>query len=186
MAWRWRDTLPRLEPTLEALWPHVFFAFEAVAVAYTLLSIVILFRRADRSGEADAAETRLTEAGHWPAVDVFICTYNEPLHVLEKSILPALAIDYGPKTVWVLDDTRRDWLKAYCGEVGARYVSRPDNTGAKAGNLNNGLRISAEATAAPLILVLDADFAPQADILKRMVGLLEDPAVAVVQSPQFF
>lgn len=186
MAWRWRDTLPRLEPTLEALWPHVFFAFEAVAVAYTLLSIVILFRRADRSGEADAAETRLTEAGHWPAVDVFICTYNEPLHVLEKSILPALAIDYGPKTVWVLDDTRRDWLRAYCEQVGARYVSRPDNRGAKAGNLNNGLRISAEATAAPLILVLDADFAPQANILKRMVGLFEDPAVAVVQSPQFF
>lgn len=185
-AWRWRDTLPRVEPTLEALWPYLFFAFEAVAVTYTLLSIAILFRRADRSGEADAAERRLTEAGQWPAVDIFICTYNEPLHVLEKSILPALAIDYGPKTVWVLDDTRRDWLKLYCDEVGARYVSRPDNKGAKAGNLNNGLRISAEFTAAPLILVLDADFAPQPNILKRMVGLVEDPAVAVVQSPQFF
>jgi cellulose synthase (UDP-forming) len=92
-GWRWHDTLPRLEPSLEALWPYVFFLFEAVAISYTLLSIVILLRRADRSPEAADAERRLEEAGFWPAVDIFICTYNEPLEVLEKSILPALAID---------------------------------------------------------------------------------------------
>lgn len=185
-VWRWHDTLPRLEPTIEALWPYLFFLFEAVAITYTLLSIVILLRRSDRSAEAAFAERQLGEAGFWPAVDIFICTYNEPLDVLEKSILPALAIDYGPKTVWVLDDTRRPWLKEYCDRVGARYVSRPDNKGAKAGNLNNGLAVSAAATRAPLILVLDADFAPQPNILKRMVGLFADPEVGVVQSPQFF
>jgi cellulose synthase (UDP-forming) len=37
-----------------------------------------------------------------------------------------------------------------------------------------------------LVLVLDADFAPLPNILKRMVGLFSDPEVAVVQSPQFF
>ncbi len=185
-VWRWHDTLPRLEPSIESLWPYLFFLFEAVAITYTLLSIVILFRRSDRSAEAAFAQHQLQAAGFWPAVDIFICTYNEPLEVLEKSILPALAIDYGPKAVWVLDDTRRPWLKEYCDKVGARYVSRPDNKGAKAGNLNNGLAISAGATRAPLILVLDADFAPQPNILKRMVGLFADPKVAVVQSPQFF
>jgi hypothetical protein len=30
---------------------------------------------------ADAAEAALTESGAWPAVDVLICTYNEPLAV---------------------------------------------------------------------------------------------------------
>ena len=185
-AWRWHDTLPRLEPTPDSLWPYLFFLFEAVAITYTLLSIVILLRRSDRSAEAAFAERQLQTAGFWPAVDIFICTYNEPLEVLEKSILPALSIDYGPKTVWVLDDTRRPWLREYCDKVGARYVSRPDNKGAKAGNLNNGLAISAAATRAPLILVLDADFAPQPNILKRMVGLFADPKVGVVQSPQFF
>jgi cellulose synthase (UDP-forming) len=184
--WRWHDTLPRLEPSMESLWPYLFFTFELVAIAYTLLSIVILLWRTDRSAEAAFAEARLTEAGFWPAVDIFICTYNEPLDVLEKSILPALAIDYGPKAVWVLDDTRRPWLKEYCDKVGARYVTRPDNKGAKAGNLNNGLAVSAAETRAPLILVLDADFAPQPNILKRMIGLFGDPQVAVVQSPQFF
>jgi len=28
------------------------------------------------------------------AVDVFICTYDEPLEILERSILSALALDY--------------------------------------------------------------------------------------------
>ena len=180
-VWRWHDTLPRFEPTIESLWPYLFFLFEGVAITYTLLSIAILLRRSDRSAEAAFAENQLQAAGFWPAVDIFICTYNEPLDVLEKSILPALAIDYGPKAVWVLDDTRRPWLKDYCDKVGARYVSRPDNKGAKAGNLNNGLAISAAATRAPLILVLDADFAPQPNILKRMVGLFADPAVGVVR-----
>ncbi len=185
-AWRWHETLPPVEFTAGSLWSYLFFTFEAVAILYTLMSIMILLRYKDRSAEADAAQARHEAAGDWPAVDIFICTYNEPLDVLEKSILPALAIDYGPKAVWVLDDTRRSWLRDYCRQVGANYLTRPDNKGAKAGNLNNGLAITAGLTNAPVILVLDADFAPQPDILKRMVGLLDDPRAAVVQSPQFF
>ncbi|HEX8418194.1 MAG TPA: cellulose synthase catalytic subunit, partial [Methylobacterium sp.] len=185
-SWRWFDTLPPFEIAAGPLWSYLFFALEAVALTYTLMSIVILFRAKDRSAEADVAQDRHEAAGDWPAVDIFICTYNEPLEVVEKSILPALAIDYGPKTVWVLDDTRRPWLREFCREVGANYITRPDNKGAKAGNLNNGLQFTAGATNAPLILVLDADFAPQPDILKRMVGLFDDPRAAVVQSPQFF
>ena len=37
-----------------------------------------------------------------------------------------------------------------------------------------------------VILVLDADFAPRPDFLKRTVGLLSNPDVAVVQTPQFY
>ncbi|CAO4156945.1 glycosyltransferase family 2 protein [Methylorubrum extorquens] len=184
--WRWSDTLPPLTPEAGALWSYLFFAAEMVAVVYTLLSVIILLRFKDRSTEADAAQARREASGEWPAVDIFICTYNEPREVVEKSILPSLAIDYEPKTVWVCDDTRRDWLRDYCEEVGARYITRPDNKGAKAGDLNNALRHTAERTDAPLILVLDADFAPQPNILKRMVGLFDDPKTGVVQSPQFF
>ncbi len=185
-AWRWHDTLPPFEWSISSLWPHVFFVFEGIAIVYTLLSIAILLRWIDRSAEADRGEHRLTTSGDWPAVDVFICTYNEPLEVVEKSIIPALAIDYPAFTVWVLDDTRRPWLRDYCEEVGARYITRADNKGAKAGNLNNGLRRTAAETNAPLILVLDADFAPNRNILRRMVGLFDDPRAAVVQTPQFF
>ena len=138
--------------------------------------------------QADSAEALLDRSGDWPSVDVFICTYNEKLEVLEKAIIAALALDY-PRdrvTIWVLDDTRRAWLRTYCEEVGARYLTRPDNHHAKAGNLNSGWRQTAEITNAPLILVLDADFAPQRQMLRRMVGLFLDPKVGVVQTPQFY
>ncbi|KQT84268.1 cellulose synthase catalytic subunit [Methylobacterium sp. Leaf466] len=184
--WRWHDTLPRIEPGLDKLWPYLFFGFEMVAILYTLMSIVILVRFKDRSAEADREGARLAASGEWPAVDIFICTYNEPLDVVEKSIIPALAVDYPNVTVWVCDDTRRGWLKDFCEEVGANYLTRADNEGAKAGNLNNALRLTETRSNAPIILVLDADFAVAPNILKRAVGLFHDPRCAVVQTPQFF
>src|SRR5258707_8236237 len=125
-----------------------------------MMSIVILFRSIDRSGQADAAQNRMEREGDFPPVDIFICTYDEPLEILEKSILTALPLDYPDATVWVLDDTRRKWLREYCAAVGARYVNRDNNRDPKAGNLNNGLAVTAAQTNAPIILGLEADFAP--------------------------
>jgi len=184
--WRWHDTLPTFAFSVQNLWQYFFFAFEALAIVYTLISIVILFRNIDRSGQADDAQKGMQREGDFPAVDIFICTYDEPLEILERSILTALALDYPDATVWVLDDTRRGWLREYCAEAGARYITRGDNKDAKAGNLNNGLAVTAAQTNAPVILVLDADFAPRRDFLKRTVGLLLNPDVAVVQTPQFY
>ncbi len=185
--WRWQDTLPTFDFTLQALWPRLFITLEIVAVSYTLMSILILTRSVDRSRQADAAERRLADTGVQPAVDVFICTYDEPMEIVERSILAALALDYANKTVWVLDDTRREPLRAFCDEVGARHLTRPDNKGAKAGNLNNALSATAQQSNAPVILVLDADFAPRRDFLQRTVGLLlSEPDIAVVQTPQFY
>ena len=184
--WRWHDTLPTFAFSVQNLWQYFFFAFEALAIVYTLMSIVILFRNIDRSGQADDAQKGMQREGDFPAVDIFICTYDEPLEILERSILTALALDYPDATVWVLDDTRRGWLREYCAEAGARYITRGDNKDAKAGNLNNGLAVTAAQTNAPVILVLDADFAPRRDFLKRTVGLLLNPDVAVVQTPQFY
>jgi cellulose synthase (UDP-forming) len=184
--WRWHDTLPTFAFSVQNFWQYFFFAFEALAIVYTLMSIVILFRSIDRSGQADDAQKKMEREGDFPPVDIFICTYDEPLEILERSILTALALDYPDATVWVLDDTRRGWLREYCAEAGARYITRADNKDAKAGNLNNGLALTAAQTNAPVILVLDADFAPRRDFLKRTVGLLLDPDVAVVQTPQFY
>jgi cellulose synthase (UDP-forming) len=184
--WRWHDTLPTFAFSVQNFWQYFFFAFEALAIVYTLMSIVILFRSIDRSGQADDAQKKMERKGDFPPVDIFICTYDEPLEILERSILTALALDYPDATVWVLDDTRRGWLREYCAEAGARYITRADNKDAKAGNLNNGLALTAAQTNAPVILVLDADFAPRRDFLKRTVGLLLNPDVAVVQTPQFY
>ena len=186
-AWRWHDTLPGFALTAESLWPRLFISFEFIAILYTLISIVILFRSIDRKAQADAAEVELAKSGIYPAVDIFICTYDEPLEVVERSILSALSLDYPCATVWVLDDTRRDWLRTYCERVGARHLTRPHNKDAKAGNLNSALAATARLSNAPIILVLDADFAPRRDFLRRTVGLLmSEPDAAVLQTPQFY
>src|SRR5258707_7504223 len=111
-----------------------------------MMSIVILFRSVDGSGQADAAQNRMEREGDFPPVDIFICTYDEPLEILEKSILTALALDYPDASVWVLDDTRRKWLREYCAAAGARYVTRDSNRHAKAGKLDNGLAVTAGQT----------------------------------------
>lgn len=186
-VWRFTDTLPEWRMDFPSLWAHAFFGFESLTIAYTLISIVIMTRTSDHSAEADAGEAALRRGREAPPVDIFIATYNEGLDVLEKTIVAALDIDYPNFRVWVLDDTRRDWLREFCDQVGARYVTRPDNAHAKAGNLNNGLRHSAELDGgAPFIMVLDADFAPNRNILLRIVGLFDDPQVGVVQTPQFY
>ena len=185
--WRWNDTLPAFALSAQSLWPRLFISFELIAILYTLMSIVILFRSTDRTAQAEAAQEVLADNNAYPAVDVFICTYDEPLEVVERSIVSALALDYPNATVWVLDDTRREWLGEYCERVGARHLTRPDNKGAKAGNLNYGHTATARETDAPVILVLDADFAPRRDFLKRTVGLLlSESDVAIVQTPQFY
>ncbi|HSW18388.1 MAG TPA: efflux transporter outer membrane subunit, partial [Ramlibacter sp.] len=187
VVWRLAETLPPADLGFGTLVAWVFLVFEMISILYTLMSIQMLTGRRDNSALADAGEAALRRRGaDVPAVDVFICTYNEEIAVLEKSILSAQAIDYPRLTVWVLDDTRRDWLRDYCATKGVRYARRPDNSHAKAGNLNNGLRQSAAATNAPFIMVLDADFAPQRNIVYRMLGLFDDPKVGLVQTPQFY
>ncbi|WP_049621757.1 glycosyltransferase [Frateuria defendens] len=185
--WRTGETLPDPSHGFASVWAYVFYAFEMISILYTLAAIVVMVRRRDARPAADAGEARLRAAGRdVPAVDVFIATYNEDLAVLEKTIVAAKAIDYPHVNVWVLDDTRRDWLRDYCARLGVHYARRPDNSHAKAGNLNNGLKLSAQSTNAPYILVLDADFAPQKDILYRVLGLFAEPKVALVQTPQFY
>lgn len=185
--WRSTDTLPDPSHGFASVWSYIFYFFEMVSIVYTLATMVVMVRRRDSRPFADAGEARLRAAKHQvPAVDVFIATYNEDLQILEKTIVAAKAIDYPHVNVWVLDDTRRDWLRDYCARMGVHYARRPDNRHAKAGNMNNGLKLSAQTTHAPYILVLDADFAPQKNILYRVLGLFREPKVALVQTPQFY
>jgi cellulose synthase (UDP-forming) len=116
-------------------------------------------------------------------VDVFIPTYNEGLDVLEKTVVGAKHLDYPNFKVWVLDDGKRSWLKDFCDSMDVGYLTRPDNSHAKAGNLNNGLR----HTSGELFAIFDADFVPATNFLKRTVGFfLHHEDIGIVQTPQHF
>src|SRR5690606_33821181 len=58
------------------------------------------------------------------------------------------------------------------------YVRRPDRTGYKAGALDHGLKTAR----GELIAIFDADFVPQPDFLKKLVGHFQDPGVGMVQA----
>lgn len=117
-----------------------------------------------------------------PSVDVFIPTYNEPIQIVRRTVIGALAIDYPHKKVFVLDDGRRAEIEAMAKTLGCSYITRPDNHHAKAGNLNHALAL----TTGELIAIFDADHVPVQSFLKKTVGFFEDLKIALVQTAQHF
>ena len=121
----------------------------------------------------------------WPTIDVFIPSYNEPLEIVKPAIYGALAMDWpGHKmNVYLLDDGRREDFRRFCEEVGCGYIVRPDNKGAKAGNINHALA----QTNGEYIAIFDCDHVATRAFLQLTVGwLLRDRDLCMVQTPHHF
>ena len=121
--------------------------------------------------------------GH-QAIDVFLPSCGEPVELLDNTMRCVTTIRWqGPKTVYVLDDSGREEVRALAGRYGYRYVARA-NRGEmrKAGNLINAFGLSD----GEFIVVLDADFAARPDFLYETMPYTADPNVGVVQTAQFF
>ena len=134
----------------------------------------------------------------YPEVDIFIATYNEPAELLRRTINGCVHLKYPDRSkvhVWLCDDNRRPEMRALAEEMGIGYFDRPDNEGAKAGNLNHAMA----NTSAPYIVTLDADMIPRScfllktipyfvDAKKRSDALPEKKRVklGLLQTPQCF
>jgi cellulose synthase (UDP-forming) len=114
-------------------------------------------------------------------VDVYVCTYDEPFEVVAATLAGCRALTY-PHTTYLLDDGRRSEMEELARTAGAEYLTRPDNSHAKAGNINAAL----PHTEGELVLMLDADHVPMPDALDAMIGYFDDERVALVQSPHDF
>jgi len=185
LIWRGTDTLAPLGFTWDALASWSFYAIECAAMVSSLSAFVLLSRRRDRSPEADA------NFGWWgksqPKVAIFIATYNEEWPVLERTIAGAKALRWQNKTIYVLDDGRRDWLGEHCARLGVIHVTRPDNAHGKAGNINHALEMLRASGAPPdYVAVLDADFVPHLGFISRTLSLFKDEDIGLVQTPQHF
>ncbi len=134
----------------------------------------------------------------FPDVDIFIATYNEPDYLLAKTINGCKHLEY-PDTskvhIWLCDDNRRPEMRALAERMGIGYFDRPDNEGAKAGNLNAAMA----RTSAPYVVTLDADMIVQRGFLmqtipyfidsqRRNAGLPAEQQVklGLLQTPQCF
>lgn len=163
-AWTWRGANP------------VGFVALAIVETYNLVSLALLALAGWRWSPSIAPPP----SPGW-SVDVLICTYNEPDDVVEATLAGCAALRY-PHRTYLLDDGRRDSMRDLADRWGATWITRPDNSHAKAGNINHALT----KTDGDLIFFLDADHVPLPDALDMVVGYFDDPAVALVQSPHDF
>ena len=119
----------------------------------------------------------------WPDVDIFIATYNEPTELLRRTINGCKHMKYPDPSkvhIWVCDDNRRPQMHQLADEMGVGYFDRPDNKGAKAGNLNHALGL----TSAPYVVTFDADMIPKSDFLLKTVPYFVDAEIREQPLPE--
>jgi len=156
-------------------------------ILYYLISLCVNF---NSRGFDMAAHRKLVASWRpyrYPSLDIFLPVCGELLAVLHNTwshvyelirTYPGLAIAY------VLDDGASEGVAKMAADYGFTYMVRP-NRGwmKKAGNLRHGFNRSSSE----FILILDADFAPRADMPMEMLPYMAaDPSLGIVQSPQYF
>jgi len=181
LLWRSLSTL-NLSTPLNGVFSLGLFVMELLLLSGSLIQLILVLRSHDRRPEADRLSMDVLNGAFTPTVDILIPTYNEPSFILRRTVIGCQAMDYGPKTIYLLDDTRRPEVQALAEELGCEYRTRPDNRHAKAGNLNHAIA----HTQGEFIVVFDADFIPTKNFLTRTLGFFQDPQVALLQTPQSF
>ncbi|WP_418605484.1 glycosyltransferase family 2 protein [Georgenia sp. SUBG003] len=140
-----------------------------------------LFVPVDWDLNAPLATDQMQLDGVPVTVDVFITTYGEPVETIRATAAAARAMR-GRHETWILDDGRSPEVEALAAELGVRYLTRADNKGAKAGNINHALG----RTTGDYFVILDADFVPSPDLLVETVPFFAQEKVAFVQTPQVY
>ncbi len=158
-----------------------------VAIGLGYLAVIGRFLLDRARGARDPEAPALADAD-LPHVLLQIPVFNEPL-VTEQSLRCVAQLDW-PKNklrIQLLDDStdettaRAAAVIAELAPTGAviDHIRRSDRSGFKAGACAHGLKLTNE----PFVAMLDADFRPPPEWLKRTVPLfLADPRAGFVQS----
>lgn len=154
----------------------IFSVLMLLAELYGLFTGIAHFMMTWRLSKRKAAPPPMNKT-----VDIFIPTYNESIEIVERTVIAAVQMDY-PHTTWLLDDGNRPEFREMAERNGAKYIARPTNEHAKAGNLNYGLAHSS----GEFIGIFDADHVPSTNFIVAILGYFNNPNVAFVQTPQDF
>jgi hypothetical protein len=119
---------------------------------------------------------------------VFITVAGEPVELVAETVAAAKRMDYPAFAIHILNDgyvaKKDNWrdIEALASRMDVHCITRTVAGGAKAGNINNALRL----TTLPLIAIFDADHVPHRDFLRKTVGYFANERVGFVQTPQFY
>jgi len=177
--WRYTETLNWADPV--ALWLGLGLL---AAETYAWMVLILGFFQTIRPLNRKPAKLP-KDMETWPCVDVYIPTYNEPLSVVRLTAIAATSLDW-PKdklNIYILDDGKRSEFREFAEEIGVGYLDRPDNSHAKAGNLNHAMK----HTTGEYIAIFDCDHVPVRSFLQMTMGsFLKDEKVCLVQTPHHF
>jgi cellulose synthase/poly-beta-1,6-N-acetylglucosamine synthase-like glycosyltransferase len=122
-----------------------------------------------------------------PRVTMQLPIFNE-IYVVERLLRSVSELDYPRELlqIQVLDDSTDDTreITGSCTEelrrrgFDVQLIRRVDRTGFKAGALAVGL----DSGDGEFLCILDADFVPQPDLLKRTIDFFTDPKVGMIQT----
>ncbi len=155
----------------------VAFAALVLVESFNLLSLALLAF----AGWDWHQEPASPAAPGW-SVDVFVCTYDEQVEVVEATLAGCAALRY-PHTTYLLDDGRRDEMQTLATRWNAHWIHATRQRSRQSREHQPRARTRTDGD---LILFLDADHVPLPDALDLTVGYFSDPLVALVQSPHDF
>jgi cellulose synthase (UDP-forming) len=174
----------RFETHAPGSWP--FLAFTATYLIYQVISLPVNFTGRGFDLAAHRARIRAWRPLSYPSVDIYLPICGEPIEVLRntwEAVFELIAAYPGPARAYVLDDGPSDEACSVSESFGFRYVRRPD---LRAYKKSGNLRYAFARTNGEYLVILDADFAPRSDFLAETLPYMDDPAIGIVQTPQFF
>lgn len=180
----WSSLLAPVSPA-NKVFILIFFLSETFII---LNGILYFFNILTAVFQYDRGHTHYAEVKQWPLVHIFIPVYNEPLGLIQRTLVTLKYLDYPNHQVIVIDSsTDPDFqhsVRQLTEQSSFTYFLTPyPRHNAKAGALNEALKVFH----APYFVVFDADFRPSRDFLKLLVPQMEnDPQLGFIQTPQFY
>ena len=124
-----------------------------------------------------------------PKVSIHVPCCNEPPAMLIETLNALARLDYPDFEVLVIDNNTRDedvWkpVAEHCSRLGERFrfFHVAELAGFKAGALNYALSHTHQD--ARIIAAIDSDYQVEPNWLRDLVGVFDNPKMAIVQSPQ--
>ena len=174
----------RFEAPSPALWP--FLAVTVTYLIYQVISLPVNFTGRGFDLAAHRARVGAWRPQAYPGVDIYLPICGEPIEMLRSTwdaVFELIAAYPGPAQAYVLDDGPSDEARSAAESLGFSYLRRPD---LRAYKKSGNLRYAFARTSGEYLVIFDADFAPRPDFLAETLPYMDDPATAIVQTPQFF
>jgi cellulose synthase (UDP-forming) len=106
---------------------------------------------------------------------------GEPYEMILNTLKAMKAITY-PHTTYLCDEADDPYLKEQCRRLGVIHVTRKEKINAKAGNINNALKMAT----GEICVVLDPDHVPTPNFIDRVLPYFENPEIGFVQVVQAY